>query len=103
MLIGDWSEKNLDNAQSFCRDHKIKLNVVNLRAEFGCSMCFMRSGIQKKVKLNNCMICGIIKRWLLNKKARDLEADKIVTGHNLDDAAETFMMNLLFCLNHSHY
>ena len=58
-------------------------------------MCFMRSGIQKKVKLNNCLICGIIKRWLLNKKTREMKADKIVTGHNLDDAAETFMMNLL--------
>jgi len=95
LLIGPWSEENLKNAQSFCQDHKIKLNVVNLRNEFGCSMCFMRSGIQKKVKLNNCMICGIIKRWLLNKKTRELKADKIVTGHNLDDAAETFMMNLL--------
>jgi len=94
-LIGPWSEKNLENAQSFCRDYKIKLNVVNLREEFGCSMCFMRSGIQKKVKFNNCLICGIIKRWLLNKKTRELKADKIVTGHNLDDAAETFMMNLL--------
>ena len=95
LLIGPWSEKNLENAQSFCRDYKIKLNVVNLREEFGCSMCFMRSGIQKKVKFNNCLICGIIKRWLLNKKTRELKADKIVTGHNLDDAAETFMMNLL--------
>ena len=95
LLIGPWSEKNLDNVKDFCQEQKIKLHQVNLREEFGCSMCFMRSGIQKKVKLNNCLICGIIKRWLLNKKTRELKAAKIVTGHNLDDAAETFMMNLL--------
>ena len=61
LLIGKWSDKNLQNIKKFCQEQKIKLHEVNLREEFGCSMCFMRSGIQKKVKLNNCLICGIIK------------------------------------------
>ena len=58
-------------------------------------MCFIRSKIGADQKLNTCTICGVIKRWLLNKNARELGFDKIVTGHNLDDQAETMLMNLL--------
>jgi uncharacterized protein (TIGR00269 family) len=94
LLIGEWSEKNLENVRNFCREHGIKLHVISMRTEFGCSMCYIRSNIQAKTKLSNCAICGVIKRWILNKKARELGADKIATGHNLDDEAETVMMNL---------
>jgi uncharacterized protein (TIGR00269 family) len=94
LLIGDWSKKNLENIKEFCRNHKIKLHVVDMRKRFGCSICHIRAGIQENNKLSNCTICGVIKRWILNKEARRLEADKLVTGHNLDDEAENVLMNL---------
>lgn len=95
LLIGDWSKKNLYNTKKFCKENKIKLHIINLRKEFGSSMCFLRAKVQKTQKLSNCMVCGIIKRWLINKKARELKATKLATGHNLDDEAETVLMNLL--------
>jgi len=95
LLIGDWSKKNLENVRKFCEKNKIKLHVVCLREEFGCSMCYIKSKVQSKVKLSNCMVCGVIKRWLMNKKARELGGVKLATGHNLDDEAETVLMNLL--------
>lgn len=94
LLMGDWSQRNLDNLSGFCKKQKIKLNVINIRHEFGCSVCYMRSNIQAKVKIGNCSICGVIRRWLLNKKARELKANKLVTGHNLDDEAENVVMNM---------
>ena len=36
----------------------------------------------------------MIKKWILNKEARKLKAGKIATGHNLDDEAQTFLMNI---------
>lgn len=93
LLIGEWSEKNLENVKKFCKEQKIKLHIINMRQEFGCSICYLRSGIQAKTKLKNCMICGVIKKWLLNKKARQLGATKLATGHNLDDEDETILMN----------
>jgi len=95
LLIGDWSDRNLANTQSFCESEGIKLHIVSVRDVLGGSMCFIRSKISSEQKLSTCMICGVIKRWLLNKKSRELGADKIVTGHNLDDQAETMLMNLL--------
>jgi uncharacterized protein (TIGR00269 family) len=95
LLIGEWSKKNLENVERFCKENGIKLHTVNMRKELGSSMCYIRSGIQETKKLSNCLICGVIKRWLMNRKARELGASKIATGHNLDDEAETIMMNLL--------
>lgn len=92
LKIGEWSEKNLKNVKKFCGDLGVALHVLDMRKEFGCSICYIRSGIQSKEKLNNCAICGVIKRWMLNKKARELKGVKLATGHNLDDEAETVLM-----------
>jgi uncharacterized protein (TIGR00269 family) len=94
LLMGEWSKKNLENIKKFCKENGIKLHVINMRKEFGCSMCYIRMSLQSKTKLSNCGICGVIKRWLLNRKARELGATKIATGHNLDDEAETVLMNI---------
>ena len=95
LKIGDWSKKNLKNLKEFCDKYGVKLHIIDIRKEFGFSMCYIRSAIQEKKKLTNCMICVIIKKWLINKKARELGGSKLVTGHNLDDGAETVMLNLL--------
>ena len=58
-------------------------------------MCYLRSTIQSKKSLKNCAICGVIKKYILNKEARILKADKIATGHHLDDEAQTFFLNVL--------
>lgn len=93
--VGKWSEKNLENTREFCRAHKIKLHVINVKDELGHPMEEIRKKLRKKTSLQNCAICGVIKRWALNRKARQLGASKIATGHNLDDEAETIFMNIL--------
>lgn len=92
--IGRWSDMNPENIKGFCDELGVKLHVVSMRAEYGCSICYIRSGIQSRKKLGNCSICGVIKRWMLNKYARELKATKLATGHNLDDEAETVLMTL---------
>jgi len=94
LLIGKWSERNLENVKKFCKGQGIKLHIASIRKEMGYSICYIRSCIQARSKFTNCTICGVIKRWLLNKKARELGAKKLVTGHNLDDEAESVLMNI---------
>ncbi len=95
LKMGDWSDKNLNNLSKFCKKHNIKFNIIDLRQEHGSSICYLRSGIQEHERIGNCTICGVVRRWILNKKSRELGATKLVTGHNLDDEAENIMMNLM--------
>lgn len=91
--MGKWSERHLENIKSFCQQLKIPLHVYSVRKEFGRSMCSIKSIVKSHSKLHDCTICGILRRWLINKKARQLGADKLATGHNLDDASQTVLMN----------
>jgi uncharacterized protein (TIGR00269 family) len=92
--LGNYSKINLENLRLFCKKNRIKLHEISFRNEFGCSVCYMKSVLKSKnIILSSCNICGIMRRWLLNRKARELRATKLVTGHNLDDEVETIMMN----------
>lgn len=92
--MGKYSEKCLKAVEQLCEQVGIKLHVYDIKKEMGNSMCYLRNTIQSKKSLKNCAICGVIKKWILNKEARKLKADKIATGHNLDDEAQTFLMNI---------
>ncbi len=93
--IGDYTKVNVDNIKKVCKENKIKLHIIDFRKEFGKSLCYIRSVLQSKgYKYSSCMICGILKRYLLNKYSKKLKFDALATGHNLDDEAQAFMMNV---------
>ncbi len=42
-----------------------------------------------------CAFCGTLRRQGLNKLARQIKADKLALGHNLDDEVQSMVMNLI--------
>ncbi|MCQ2070701.1 MAG: TIGR00269 family protein [archaeon] len=42
-----------------------------------------------------CTYCGVFRRKLMNDEARKVGAKYLATGHNLDDVAQSVMMNLV--------
>lgn len=95
LRLGKYSERCLKKLRDFCQTNKIKLHILDIKKEFGMRMCNIRCEVQQNIKVSNCMVCGIVKKWLLNKEARKLKASKTVTGHHLDDEAQTVIMNFL--------
>jgi uncharacterized protein (TIGR00269 family) len=96
LKVGKYSEECLERVMELSQLLGIKLKVYDMKKQMGSSMCYLRSGIQEKctTALKNCAICGVIKKWVLNREVRKLKADYIATGHNLDDEAQTFLMNI---------
>ena len=95
LYLGEWSDIHRENMTRFCEENDIALTVVDLKKEIGQGICFVKAVLAKKKGLTGCTVCGVIKKWVLNKWARKLGADVIVTGHNLDDEAQNVLMNYL--------
>lgn len=94
--IGCYTETNLENIRKYCGENGVKLHEISFRDEFGSSLCYLQSVLKSKdINLKSCTTCGVLRRTLLNKKVREIGSDILVTGHNLDDEAQGFVMNVL--------
>ncbi len=89
--IPGYRDKAIENAAKRCREMGVEQHVFSFKDEF----CTTISEIGKKGHENLCSYCGVLRRKLLNSKARELSLSKIAIGHNLDDVAQTAFLNLI--------
>ncbi|MBS3146760.1 TIGR00269 family protein [Candidatus Woesearchaeota archaeon] len=87
--IKGYRSKTIKDAEVFCNKYSIKLNIFSYKAEFGHTL----DELIKKSKINPCAVCGVLRRYMLNKYSKKLKATKLATGHNLDDEAQSILMN----------
>ncbi|MBI2573327.1 TIGR00269 family protein [Candidatus Woesearchaeota archaeon] len=92
--IKGYRSTTLKDLEVFCKQHKIKLIKTTAKDEFGATLDQAYPIINKSDKKKPCNVCGVWRRYLLNKYARQQGATKVVTGHNLDDEAQAIIMNL---------
>jgi len=77
-------------AEKVCKELKVPLFIGSFEREWGLTM----DDIAKlPIEQSPCTYCGVLRRWLLNTMARDLNADFLATGLNLDDTAQSILMN----------
>jgi len=89
--IKGYRDKTLKGCVDFCDRLGIEHHIVSFDEEFSLTV----DKIAKKNKDKGmCSYCGVFRRYLLNKKARELKASKIALGHNLDDEAQSILMNV---------
>lgn len=89
--IHGYRDKTLEKAKGFCNKNNIRLHIFSYKKEFGLTLDEMLRILDVKP----CTICGIFRRYLLNKKSKELELTKLATGHNLDDECQSILMNQL--------
>ncbi|MBN2147016.1 MAG: adenine nucleotide alpha hydrolase family protein [Anaerolineales bacterium] len=81
-------------SEQFAEQHGLKLHVVNVPEEYGASIPEIASRTQRG-RYKPCSICGLSKRHIMNRVARQGGYDVLVTGHNLDDEAAVLFGNTL--------
>jgi len=85
-------DDSLRNLEKFCQKENIKLKIVNVKDNFSTTIDQSAKKL-REIGRKPCTVCGIWRRYLLNKYARIHGANKLITGHNLDDEAQAIIMN----------
>lgn len=93
--VKGYREKAIKVAKQNCIKLKIKYNVVEFKKEFGLTNDKLMPLILSNPSLGGtCAFCGTMRRNIMNKYAKKNNFDKLITGHNLDDEVQSFVMNV---------
>lgn len=89
--IEGYRPPSLEIARGLCSGLAVKHHVVSYRELVGFEM-------DRVVRVDPdaipCSYCGVFRRQALNTKAVEIGADFLATGLNLDDTAESILMNV---------
>ena len=87
-----YRDEALRLAEKNCRKLDIELHTLSFRDIFHETMDEIAV---KERELGACSYCGVLRRRALNEAAKHVNADRLATGHNLDDMAQSVLLNLL--------
>ncbi len=85
-----YRDKAIEKALMNSKEIGIKHHIVRFRDAFGITTREIAMMVRDK---SPCSYCGVLRRWLLNRTAKEIGADFIVTGLTLDDTAQSILMN----------
>ena len=89
--IDEYRPFSLAKVEKFCNEKDIQHRVVRFEE---CGGIPMDRAVNFRGERTPCSICGVFRRNCLNTTAKELNATRLATGLNLDDTAQTILMNL---------
>ena len=90
--IKGYRDESKEIAINNCKKLGIEHHIVNFKKVVGKTMDEIAS---INDELGECSYCGVFRRLCLNSMSKELEITKLVTGHNLDDTAQSILMNFV--------
>ena len=90
--IDGYRDEALQLAKASCTRLGVKQLIVSYRELFGTTTDEIA---QLRLGQTPCAYCGVFRRKAINKAAVLAGATKIATAHNLDDEAQTVLLNML--------
>jgi uncharacterized protein (TIGR00269 family) len=90
--IQGYRDESIKIARANCKKLGIEHYVVSFKDMVGKTMDEI---VSTDDKIGECSYCGVFRRLCLNKKSKELGINKLVTGHNLDDMAQSILMNFV--------
>lgn len=89
-----YSDESQRLSEKFAQERGLRLLVVSVPQTYGETIPQMAERTTRG-KGKPCAVCGLTKRHIMNRVARDEGYDVLVTGHNLDDEAAVLFSNTL--------
>lgn len=91
--IEGYRDESLEACLELAESLEMRHEVVSYEEELGVRMDDVAE--EDPLGMAPCAYCGVFRRDLLERYAAEFGADKLLTGHNLDDEAQTALMNVL--------
>jgi len=89
--IEGYRQETVRSAKKLASDLGVEHVVASFKDHFGLDLDEIVGG----KKETPCTYCGVFRKALLNMIAKEMGATKVATGHDLDDEAQTVLMNYL--------
>jgi uncharacterized protein (TIGR00269 family) len=89
--IEGYRPPTVEIARKITKKLNMEHHIISFKENFGLTLDEMVKIGEKKP----CTYCGVFRKYLLNRTARELGAEKLATGHNLDDETQTILLNFL--------
>jgi uncharacterized protein (TIGR00269 family) len=96
--ISQYDEEALRYTKLNTKKLGIEHEVFSFKDLFGLNLDEIIESSQAKLgdnRMSACSYCGILRRKALNHAAIKMKSTKLAVAHNLDDEAQTFLMNIL--------
>jgi uncharacterized protein (TIGR00269 family) len=88
--IEGYRESSVPIVAENCRALDIEHRVISFRQLYGFTMDDIA---EAERNMSACTYCGVMRRAALNRAAREWQATRLATGLNLDDTAQSILMN----------
>ncbi|MCW3130586.1 MAG: TIGR00269 family protein [Methanophagales archaeon] len=82
----------LRNAEKIAKELGVELFTFSFKKEFGFTLDEIAA---KGFEQAPCTFCGVLRRKVIDRKAKELGATKVATAHNLDDEVQTILINYI--------
>ena len=92
--IPGYRNEALEIVEKFCAELNVEHKVYAYKDLFELTLDEALD-LRESEKTSSCSICGTLRRRAIDYAAKDIGANVIATGHNLDDTLQTFVINML--------
>ena len=96
--IDKYREEGLHYAKKHVERLGLEHHIYSFKKDFGYELDEIIEILGERGKdreYGACSYCGILRRKILNSAAKEIKADVLVTGHNLEDETETILLNII--------
>ncbi|MHC1579583.1 MAG: TIGR00269 family protein [Candidatus Alkanophagales archaeon] len=96
--IEGYRAKYVRRARKLADELSVDLFLFSFKDEFGVTLDEVVRAARRDPDLRDkapCTFCGVLRKTLLNRVGRELGVAAIATAHNLDDEAQTILMNYI--------